>query len=82
MSTRVPWQVITEFFSGQWVALEHIEWDWNSPHPALATVRYHASDRSALLRLVAQNDSGIDLTVLYVGPLSHFSAPAMPAFSV
>lgn len=64
---RISWNQLRDLFSGEWVELVDFRWEWNSPTPAWAVVRHHASDRKALLKKISESGERDDALILYLG---------------
>lgn len=64
---RISWTQLRDLFAGEWVELVDFRWEWNSPTPAWAVIRHHASDRKALLKKIAESGEREDALILYLG---------------
>ena len=67
MNQRYSWEQIREQFNGQWVELVQYHWPWRRATPTWAIVKEHASDYSALQRVIASQSPTSGSVVMFVG---------------
>ncbi|RIL12513.1 MAG: hypothetical protein DCC75_00335 [Proteobacteria bacterium] len=66
MQSKLPWNVLKDFYSGFWVELSDVEWSKNH-RPRSAKVINHAPSRPALIEKLRRQGSSLnDSTILYI----------------